>query len=87
MYVCWRQGEAFGSEEREVMGGGLVSQGNRQAVCFLILLLRGMYCGGIQVIIFEGWDYGGILMLILEGLHKKHLVLRTFWVLSICCRI
>jgi hypothetical protein len=52
--VCWRQVEAFGSEEREVTGGGLMLKGNRQAVCFLISLLRRMYCGGIQVIIFGG---------------------------------
>ena len=87
MYVCLRKGEAFGSEEREVMGGGLVSQGNRQAVCFLILLLRRMYCGGIHVIIFGGRDCGGIMMSRLEVLHKKQLMRRTLWVLSICCRI
>jgi len=69
------------------MGGGLVSQGNRQALCFLILLLRRMYYSGIRVIIFGGRDCGGISMLILEGLHKEHVVQRTIWVLSICCRI
>jgi len=26
-------------------------------------------------------------MLILEGLHKKQLVRRTIWILSICCRV
>jgi hypothetical protein len=84
---CWRKGEAFGSEEHEVMGGGLLLKGNRQAVCFLILLLRRMYCGGIEVIIFGWRGCGGILMLMLEGLHKKHLVRRTVWFLDIYCRI
>jgi hypothetical protein len=41
----WRKCEAFANEEREVMGCGLVFQGKRQAVCFLILLLRMLYCG------------------------------------------
>jgi hypothetical protein len=77
VYVCWRHVEAFGSKELGVMGGGLLLKDNRQGVCFLILLLRKMYCGGIQVIIFGGRDCGGILLVILEDLHKKHMVRRT----------
>jgi hypothetical protein len=37
--VCWRQGEAFRSEEREVMGGGLILVGNKERLCKLSRIL------------------------------------------------
>jgi hypothetical protein len=37
--VCWRQGEAFRSEEHKVMGGGLILVGNRGRLCRLSRIL------------------------------------------------